>query len=158
MKYYAVTDDPRELYHYGVKGMKWGQHIFGDKPKSPGYHKATQKLKSIISKAAKTTSSSFKTIGKAAQKTSQQKSYNAKAKQSDNHNKLVSKYQDQYEKKYSESSARADKAFTNTQNTKRKLASVLKTTGSAAAKFPGQIAYNVRRAQDAVYNKSVEKE
>ena len=25
MKYYAVTDDPNELMHYGVKGMKWGQ-------------------------------------------------------------------------------------------------------------------------------------
>lgn len=24
MKYYAVTDDPRELMHYGIKGMKWG--------------------------------------------------------------------------------------------------------------------------------------
>lgn len=22
-------DDSNELYHYGVKGMKWGQHIFG---------------------------------------------------------------------------------------------------------------------------------
>ena len=54
MKYYAVTDDPRELYHYGVKGMKWGQHIFGDKPKSPGYHKATRKLKALsASKAPK---------------------------------------------------------------------------------------------------------
>lgn len=45
MKYYAVTEDPRELYHYGVKGMKWGQHLFGDKPKSPAYKRATQKLK-----------------------------------------------------------------------------------------------------------------
>lgn len=24
MKYYAVTDDPRELMHYGILGMKWG--------------------------------------------------------------------------------------------------------------------------------------
>lgn len=53
MKYYAVTDDPRELYHYGVKGMKWGQHIFGDKPKSPGYHRALGKLKSTVKTAAK---------------------------------------------------------------------------------------------------------
>lgn len=48
MKYYAVTDDPRELYHYGVKGMKWGQHIFGDKPKSPGYKRAARKLSGIL--------------------------------------------------------------------------------------------------------------
>lgn len=45
MKYYAVTEDPRELYHYGVKGMKWGQHLFGDKPKSLAYKRATKKLK-----------------------------------------------------------------------------------------------------------------
>lgn len=24
MKYFAVTDDPNELMHYGIKGMKWG--------------------------------------------------------------------------------------------------------------------------------------
>ena len=48
MKYYAVTEDPRELYHYGVKGMKWGQHIFGDKPKSPGYKRAATKLKGLM--------------------------------------------------------------------------------------------------------------
>ena len=45
MKYYAVTDDPNELLHYGRLGMKWGKHIFGDKPKSPGYKKALSKLK-----------------------------------------------------------------------------------------------------------------
>ena len=57
MKYYAVTDDINELYHYGVKGMKWGQHLFGDdlKPKSPGYKRAANKLRSI-SKAAKQSS------------------------------------------------------------------------------------------------------
>ena len=48
MKYYAVTEDPRELYHYGVKGMKWGQHIFGEdpRPKSPAYKKAMANGKS----------------------------------------------------------------------------------------------------------------
>ena len=50
MKYYAVTDDPRELYHYGVKGMKWGQHLFGDKPKSEGYKRAVRKLRNAASK------------------------------------------------------------------------------------------------------------
>lgn len=54
MKYYAVTDDINELYHYGVKGMKWGQHLFGDdlKPKSPGYKRAANKLRDIA-KASK---------------------------------------------------------------------------------------------------------
>ena len=36
MKYYAVTDDPNELLHYGRLGMKWGQHIFVG-PKSLAY-------------------------------------------------------------------------------------------------------------------------
>lgn len=49
MKYYAVTDDVNELYHYGVKGMKWGQHLFGEdpKPKSAGYRHAAAKLRSL---------------------------------------------------------------------------------------------------------------
>lgn len=47
MKYYAVTEDPNELLHYGVKGMKWGQHIFG-KERSPGYHRALGKLKASV--------------------------------------------------------------------------------------------------------------
>ena len=45
MKYYAVTDDPNELMHYGRKGMKWGQHIFGDKPRSAAYRRASSKLR-----------------------------------------------------------------------------------------------------------------
>lgn len=50
MKYYAVTDDPRELYHYGVKGMKWGQHLFGDnsRPKSQAYKRVSNKLRSLV--------------------------------------------------------------------------------------------------------------
>ena len=51
MKYYAVTEDPNELLHYGVKGMKWGQHIFGDKPKSPGFSKALGKLRASYKKS-----------------------------------------------------------------------------------------------------------
>lgn len=48
MKYYAVTEDPNELMHYGVKGMKWGQHIFGDRPKSAAYKRAAGKLSSSM--------------------------------------------------------------------------------------------------------------
>lgn len=51
MKYYAVTEDPNELLHYGVKGMKWGQHIFG-KERSPGYHRALGKLRSSVKRAS----------------------------------------------------------------------------------------------------------
>lgn len=43
MKYYAVTDDPNELMHYGRLGMKWGQHIFGGN-KSLAYKRAANKL------------------------------------------------------------------------------------------------------------------
>lgn len=43
MKYYAVTNDPNELLHYGVKGMKWGQHLFG-RQKSAAYRRASSKL------------------------------------------------------------------------------------------------------------------
>ena len=82
MKYYAVTDDPRELYHYGVKGMKWGQHIFGDKPKSPGYHKAVSKLKSIMGKTAK-----------AAKTTAAQISYNHRQRQDRKFEKAVERSQ-----------------------------------------------------------------
>jgi len=59
MKYYAVTDDPRELFHYGVKGMKWGEHLFGEDllPKSQSFKNAAKKLAqnkaSRVQKAAK---------------------------------------------------------------------------------------------------------
>lgn len=64
MKYYAVTNDPAELMHYGIKGMKWGvirtdaQLGHPSKPKKPrsaAYKKAESKLgkmmKSGIDKA-----------------------------------------------------------------------------------------------------------
>lgn len=52
MKYYAVTEDPNELFHYGVKGMKWGQHLFGkeSRPKSAAYKRAASKLKASVKK------------------------------------------------------------------------------------------------------------
>ena len=80
MKYYAVTDDPRELYHYGVKGMKWGQHLFGEdlKPKSAGYKNAAKKLKSISS----------------AKKNTVQRTYNARAAQDKKYQEAVKRSQD----------------------------------------------------------------
>lgn len=80
MKYYAVTDDPNELLHYGVKGMKWGQHLFGDdlKPKSAGYKRALGKLrdKAKIAKSA-------------IQKSATQKAINKQKKQESKYNKAV---------------------------------------------------------------------
>ena len=53
MKYYAVTEDPNELLHYGRLGMKWGKHIFGDnRPKSAGYKRALGKLRSSTKKTS----------------------------------------------------------------------------------------------------------
>lgn len=61
MTYYAVTDDPNELAHFGIKGMKWGvrhdkpRHSGSRKPRSAAYKKAQNKLgrmmKSGIKKA-----------------------------------------------------------------------------------------------------------
>lgn len=59
MKYYAVTDDPNELMHFGIKGMKWGvvrtPEQLGHhkapkkvKPRSPAYMKASAKLSSAM--------------------------------------------------------------------------------------------------------------
>ena len=53
MKYYAVTEDPNELMHFGIKGMKWGiirtpeqlgHHKAPKKPRSPAYMKASATL------------------------------------------------------------------------------------------------------------------
>lgn len=78
MKYYAVTEDPNELFHYGRLGMKWGQHIFGDKPKSPGYKKALGKLRA----ASKSTKS-------AIQKSATQHAMNRQKRQQNKYNQAV---------------------------------------------------------------------
>ena len=80
MKYYAVTDDPNELLHYGVKGMKWGQHLFGDdlKPKSAGYKRALGKLRASVKRS------------------STQRSINRQRKQQDKYNKAVQKAQSNF--------------------------------------------------------------
>ena len=80
MKYYAVTEDPNELLHYGVKGMKWGQHLFGDdlRPKSQGYKRAVSKLKATVSKA-----------GKSPFKTSEQRAIERQRKDQEKYNRAV---------------------------------------------------------------------
>lgn len=89
MKYYAVTEDPNELLHYGVKGMKWGQHIFGDKPKSAGYHRALGKLRGFAKKA----NSGIKKANTAIKKSAVQASINRQKKQEDKYTKAVEKAQ-----------------------------------------------------------------
>ena len=62
MKYYAVTNDPTELMHYGIKGMKWGvirtdaQLGHPSKPKKPrsaAYKKAESKLGKMMKSGIK---------------------------------------------------------------------------------------------------------
>ena len=88
MKYYAVTEDPNELLHYGVKGMKWGQHLFGDdlRPKSASYKRALGKLR----KAASTKASNVKS---AVKKSSTQRAMNRQQRQQDKYNRAMQKAQ-----------------------------------------------------------------
>lgn len=82
MKYYAVTEDPNELLHYGRLGMKWGKHIFGDKPKSSGYKRALGKLRDKA-----------KTVKAAVQKSSTQHAINKQNRQQERYAKAVQKAQ-----------------------------------------------------------------
>ena len=84
MKYYAVTDDPNELMHYGVKGMKWGQHIFG-KERSTAFKKAATKLRASMKSGIKKTNANLQKASvnraakKEAKKNFKEAQFNAKA-------------------------------------------------------------------------------
>lgn len=94
MKYYAVADDPRELLHYGVKGMKWGEHLFGDDllPKSVSYKNAVKKLKANMASTQGSTKVP-KTNGRIAKKNPVQKAITKTEKQQNKFNKAVAKTQ-----------------------------------------------------------------
>ena len=101
MKYYAVTEDPNELLHYGVKGMKWGQHIFGDKPKSAGFKRALGKLRASSGKSKlgstqkrmnKNRSQQDIYYRKAAKREQENASLIARLNKSDNERKLYNQY------------------------------------------------------------------
>lgn len=82
MKYYAVTDDPNELMHYGIKGMKWGiirtdaqlghpkkpSKPRSTKPKSPAYMKAAAKLSSAMQNGIAKAQASWKVYNSPANK------------------------------------------------------------------------------------------
>lgn len=67
MKYYAVTEDPNEMMHWGIKGMKWG--VRHDKPRHPGsgrkrsaaYKKAQSKLGKMMKSGIKKAKANWKT-------------------------------------------------------------------------------------------------
>lgn len=54
MTYYAVTNDPNELAHFGIKGMKWGvrkerpRHTGSRRSRSAAYKKASDKLGKLM--------------------------------------------------------------------------------------------------------------
>lgn len=95
MKYYAVTEDPNELFHYGVKGMKWGQHIFGkeSRPKSAAYKRAASKLRSSMKSGARSVSSAARAAKNTIQKGAMQIAYNNRARQDRKYQKAVLKAQ-----------------------------------------------------------------
>ena len=66
MTYYAVTDDPNELAHYGVLGMKWGvvhdkpRHSGSGKRRSAAYKKAQSKLSKMMKSGIKKVEANWK--------------------------------------------------------------------------------------------------
>ena len=71
MKYYAVTDDPNELIHWGIKGMKWGvrrtdaqlghpRHTGSKRPRSAAYKRAQSKLSASMRNGIKAVEAKWK--------------------------------------------------------------------------------------------------
>ena len=66
MTYYAVTDDPNELVHWGVKGMKWGvrhdkpRHPGSSRPRSVAYKRAQSKLGKMMRNGIKKAEANWK--------------------------------------------------------------------------------------------------
>ena len=84
MTYYAVTNDPNELAHFGIKGMKWGirrtdaqlghprHHGSGRRrstgPKSEAYKKAESKLHKMMKSGIKKAEANWKAYNSPAAK------------------------------------------------------------------------------------------
>lgn len=117
MKYYAVTEDPNELLHYGVKGMKWGKHLFGDdlRPKSHAYKNALGKLRGFAKKASKSVKKSVQQMSMDRQKKQQEKYNQAVAKAQNRINTIenlrnvdtITNYEKQLNRDYSRSKKQA---------------------------------------------------
>lgn len=79
MKYYAVTDDPNELVHWGIKGMKWGvrrtdaqlghpRHTGSKRPRSAAYKRAQNKLSAAMRNGIQKVETKWKVYNSPAQK------------------------------------------------------------------------------------------
>lgn len=74
MTYYAVTDDPNELAHFGIPGMKWGvrhdkpRHSGSRKHRSAAYKKAQNKLGRMMKSGIKKAEAHWKTYNSPAAK------------------------------------------------------------------------------------------
>lgn len=84
MKYYAVTNDPAELMHYGVKGMKWGvirtdaQLGHPKKPRSAAYKRASNKLSKMMRSGIKKAEAHWQEYNSPANKKARAKEREAK--------------------------------------------------------------------------------
>lgn len=84
MKYYAVTNDPAELMHYGVKGMKWGvirtdaQLGHPKKPRSAAYKRASNKLSKMMRSGIKKAEAHWQEYNSPANKKARAKQREAK--------------------------------------------------------------------------------
>lgn len=84
MKYYAVTNDPAELMHYGVKGMKWGvirtdaQLGHPKKPRSAAYKRASNKLSKMMKSGIKKAEAHWQEYNSPANKKARAKEREAK--------------------------------------------------------------------------------
>lgn len=72
MKYYAVTDDPAELMHYGIKGMRWGvtrtPAQLGHPTRSAAYKRASGKLSAMMRNGIARAETKWKTYNSPANK------------------------------------------------------------------------------------------
>ncbi len=72
MKYYAVTDDPAELMHYGIKGMRWGvtrtPAQLGHPTRSAAYRRASGKLSAMMRNGIAKAETKWKTYNSPANK------------------------------------------------------------------------------------------
>ena len=93
MKYYAVTEDPNELLHYGRLGMKWGQHIFVGS-KSLAYKNAIGKLRNSKNNTIKSSvKNTVNNVKSAIKKSRAQHAINKQRRQEHKFNNAVEKAQ-----------------------------------------------------------------